>query len=144
MWSVEAIRTESQKSNRTFLQTYQASSIYQLLNDKYSAKFPWRQDKPDLPSNFNICQRRTKNLLTKLKLTPTLLKLYNDIILEQEHRGFIEQVTDSCATAVHYLSHYPVKKDSPTTPIWIVYNCSCCENPHAASLNDCLMVGPPS
>ena len=102
-----------------------------------------RVDKPDLPSNFNICQRRTKNLLTKLKLTPTLLKLYNDIILEQERRGFIEQVTNSSATAVHYLSHHTIKKDSPTTPIRMVYDCNCRENPHAASLNDCLMVGPP-
>jgi len=72
-----------------------------------------------------------------------LLKLYSDIILEQERRGFIEQVTVSSATVVHYLSHHPVKKDSPTTPIRIVYDCSCRENPHTASLNDCLMVGPP-
>ena len=34
-------------------------------------------------------------------------------------------------------------KNSPTTPIRIVYNCSCCEIPNAASLNDCLMVGSP-
>ena len=66
-------------------------------------------DKPDLPSNFNICQHRTKNLFTKLKLTPTLLKLHNDIILEQERHGFIEQVTDSSATAVHHLSHHLVR-----------------------------------
>ena len=32
LWSVEAIGTESQKSNPTFLWTYQASSIYQLPN----------------------------------------------------------------------------------------------------------------
>ena len=62
---------------------------------------------------------------------------------EQERCGFIEQVADTSARPVHYLSHHPVKKDSPTTPIRIVYDCSCRENPRAASLKDCLMVEPP-
>ena len=44
---------------------------------------------------------------------------------------------------VHYLSYHAVKKDSQTTPIWVVYDCSWHENTHAASRNDCLSVGPP-
>ena len=134
-----------EKSSSTFLNTYQASSISQLPNGTYMycAKFPWKEDKPYLPSNFNLRQCRTMALLTKLKLNPALLNLYNNIIQEQERRGFVERVDNTSATPVHYLSHHPVKKDSPTTPIRIVYNCSCRENPHATSLNDCLMVGPP-
>ena len=144
LWSVEAIGIHCQESNPTFLRMYQKSSIQQLPNGIYSAKFPWKEDKPHLPTNFAICQRRTKTLLTKLRLTPDLLNLYNNIIQEQERRGFIEKVSDSSpAVAVHYLSHHPVKKDSLTTPIRIVYDCSCRENSRAASLNDCLMVGPP-
>ena len=119
LWSVEAITTHSEQSSSAFLNTYQASSISQLPNGTYCAKFPWKENKPYLPSNFNICQHRTKALLTKLKLNPELLNLYNNIIQEQEPCGFIEHV-DTTATPVHYLSHHPVKKDSPTTPIQIV------------------------
>ena len=143
LWSVEAIGTCPQQSSSSFLNTYQASSISQLPNGTYCAKFPWKDDKPYLPSNFNICQRRTKTLLTKLMLTPELLNLYHNIIQEQERRGFIERVDNTFTTPVHYLSHHPVKKDSLTTPIRIVYDCSCRENSYAASLNDCLQVGPP-
>ena len=45
---------------------------------------------------------------------------------------------------VHYIPHHPVQKNSPTTPIRIVYNCSCRQSSHHASLNDCLMVGDPA
>ena len=43
----------------------------------------------------------------------------------------------------HYIPHHPVKKDSSTTPIRIVYDCSFCSTPGAPSLNDCLLVGSP-
>ena len=106
LWSVEAIGTRSEQSSSTFLSTYQASNISHLPNDTNCAKFPWKEGKPYLPSNFNICQRRTKALLTKLKLNPELLNLY--IIQEQECRGFIECVDNASATPVHYLFHHPV------------------------------------
>ena len=39
---------------------------------------------------------------------------------------------------------YPImKEDSQTTPIRVVYDCSCREGVHAASLNHCLTVGSP-
>ena len=43
----------------------------------------------------------------------------------------------------HYLPHRAVKKDSATTPIRIVYDCSCRGNGKSASLNDCLITEPP-
>lgn len=50
---------------------------------------------------------------------------------------------DDAAADVHYLPHHPVKKDLVTTPIRIVYDCSCRGSGKLASLNDCLTVGPP-
>ena len=82
--------------------------------------------------------------MNKLRKSPELLQLYNSIIKDQEQRGFIERVNDDYATDVHYLPHHPVKKDSVTTPIRIVYDCSCQgSGRRSASLNDCLTVGPP-
>ena len=67
-----------------------------------------------------------------------LLQLYGNIITDQEE---IERAPSQSTRGVHYIPHHPVRNNSPTTPIRIVYNCSCCKSPRHASLNDCLMVG---
>ena len=71
------------------------------------------------------------------------MQIYDGIIKDQEQRGFIERVDSDITKNVHYLPHHPVRKESPTTPIRILYNCSSRGNRNCASLNDCLMVGPP-
>ena len=43
----------------------------------------------------------------------------------------------------HYLPHHHVKKESSTTPIRIVYDCSCRISSNYPSLNDCLEVVRP-
>ena len=82
----------------------------------------------DLPSSFATCKGRTLTLLNKLRKFRELLQLYDEIIKDQELRGFIEKVSDDTAKDVHYLPRHSVKKDSVTTPIRIVYNCSCWES----------------
>ena len=143
-WSVEGIGTATvtKSPDLTFLQSYQESAISRTSEGTYVAKFPWKVDKPDLPSNFATCKRRTLTLVNKLRRSPELLQLYDGIIKEQEQRGFIERVNDDATNDVHYLPHHPVKKDSLTTPIRIVYDCSCRGSGQSASLNDCLTVGP--
>jgi len=66
------------------------------------------------------------------------------MISDQEQRNFIEQAPYQNSKGVHYIPHHPVRKNSPTTPIRIVYNCSCRQSLKHASLNDCLMVGDPA
>ena len=127
----------------TFHQSYQQFSITQTPEGPFIARFPWEVDKPHLPSNITICKERTQTLVNKLRKTPHLLQLYDGIIKEQEERGFIERVYDDATPDVHYLPHHPVKKESATTHIRVVYDCSCCGCSNSASLNDCLMVGPP-
>ena len=43
----------------------------------------------------------------------------------------------------HFIPHHAVKKQSATTPVRIVYDCSCRQSPCHHSLNNCLQVGPP-
>ena len=69
------------------------------------------------------------------------MKLYDSIIQDQEKRGFIERVSDHPTNNVHYLPH--VRKESITTPIRILYDCSCRESASSVTLNDCLQIGPP-
>ena len=148
-WSLEETGTtlnDSQNKDSTFLRHYQSTCISQAPDGTYTAKFPWRPDCPYLPSNFNVYQKRTKALIGRLAESPALLHLYNEIIVDQETREFIEKVPTSLSTQstnIHYLPHHPVHKDSVTTPIRIVYDCSCCKDKGSASLNDCLLVGPP-
>jgi len=147
-WSLEAIGTGNTRKfpDSTLLQSYQETSITRTSEGFYTARFPWKVNKPDLPTNLAICKGRTLTLMNKLKRSPKLLQLYDEIIKEQEQRGFIEKVNDDDGDAgdnVHCLPHHPVKKDSVTTPIRIVYDCSCRGSNNSASLNDCLTVGPP-
>ena len=75
---------------------------------------------------------------------PELLRQYGAIVVEQERKGFIEQVPETDRTSrAHYITHHPVRKESSTTPIWIVYDCSCKQSHGSPSLNDCLHAGPP-
>ena len=146
-WSVEEAGTTqsyTHKQDTVFIEHYQATCINQAIDGTYIAKFPWKPDRPHLPSNLDICEKRTRHLITRLQESPTIFQLYHDIIADQEKRGFIEKVPPNCQPAnAHYLPHHPVTKNSTTTPIRIVYDCSCRQSKIHASLNDCLLVGPP-
>ena len=71
--------------------------------------------------------------------------MYSDIIIEQEKRVFIERVThpETTVGTCHYLPHHAVFKESATTPIRVVYECSCRQSQEHPSLNDSLLPGPP-
>ena len=83
--------------------------------------------------------------MRRLAKVPDLLQRYSDIIDDQLTRGIIEKVPpDSTpSTKLHYIPHQPIFRDSKTTPIRIVFDCSCRSNSGSNSLNDCLESGPP-
>ena len=144
-WNVEAagITQLKEDPDKQFLRSYMQSSIICQSDGSYNLRFPWKEDHPPLPSNFNVCEKRLRSLVRRLAHTPDILQAYGDIISEQETRGFIERVqTTSTTDCTHYIPHHPVKKESATTPIRIVYDCSCRQSQNQPSLNDCLMVGP--
>ena len=128
----------------SFLTSYLMSSISRTPDGSFVAKFPWKESHPALPSNRSICEGRARSLARKLSRTPGFMALYGNIIADQVKRGFIEQVNASCIPQdCHFIPHHPVKKDSTTTPLRIVYDCSCRQSPTQPSLNDCLQAGPP-
>ena len=70
--------------------------------------------------------------------------MYGEMISDQLNCGFIEQVSESeIPSHCHFIPHHPVRKESSTTPIRIVYDCSCCQSANHPSLNKCLLVGSP-
>lgn len=144
-WNLDAVGVQPSSDDETsdFLQYYQDSSII-LEDGHYSAKLPWRSNHPPLPSNEEVTRQRTRNMVRRLSTSPFKLNMYNDIITDQERRGFIERVEDPATVngPCHYIPHHAVHKDSATTPIRIVYDCSFKHGTNP-SLNDCLQPGPP-
>ena len=145
-WQVESTGTNpiTQNPDTKFLQQYMDMHISLQPDGAYSLKFPWKINHPLLPSNYAVCARRTRSMAYRLAKTPKLLQMYGAIIEEQERRGFIEKIDcNKQHGSIHYIPHHPVRKESSTTPIRIVYDCSCKQSPHSPSLNDCLDPGPP-
>jgi len=66
--------------------------------------------------------------------------MIDQIIKEQERRGFLEKVNSASKGPAHYIPHHHVKKDS--VAIHVVYDCNCQMYYNHPSLNDCLEVGP--
>ena len=103
----------------------------------------WKEDHDYLPTNYTVAKARTESTIKRLNKDPKLLRTYGNIIEEQERKGFIEKVDEESGSKIHNIPHHAVRKDSVTTPIRIVYDCSCRQSPNHASLNDCLMSTPP-
>ena len=145
-WNLESVGVSMSdlSAEEDMLQHYISSCITRDPDGAYVARFPWRPNPPTLPNNLIIAQNRTRQMLKRLAKTPNLLMVYNSIIVEQEARGFIERVksTDN-ESSIHYIPHHAVEKDSPTTPIRIVFDCSCRQSSGYPCLNDCLLIGSP-
>jgi hypothetical protein len=124
LWSLEAFGIFGEGKFGQEARDYVQQSI-EYRNDKYVAKFPWKVDHPSLPSNYNIVRNMTRATIRKLAKKPELLSLFDRLIRHQLDNGFIEKVPDSDLNKrCHYIPYHYVTKDSSTTPIRIVYNCS--------------------
>ncbi|KAG1653542.1 Gypsy retrotransposon integrase-like protein 1 [Nymphon striatum] len=140
-WDLDSIGIKehdmhSQQSND--LKIFENKYIEKNEN-KYISSLPWKNDHSPLPSNYLPTVNRTRKMIRKLSTDN--VKLYNQIILDYEKRKFIEKVDNENVHEGHYLPHRAVHKESLTTPIRIVFDCSykTQDNP---SLNDCLQKEP--
>ncbi|XP_069195602.1 uncharacterized protein [Procambarus clarkii] len=89
-----------------------------------------------------MAQNQLRSQVLHLQRQPENLKLYHEIIQKQLDDKFIEVVTNDNPKEGHYLPHHHVQKDSATTPLRIVFNCSAKMGQNSVSLNDCLQTGP--
>ena len=145
-WTLESVGVSltDDISKDSMLDHYLTSCLTRADDGAYVARFPWKPTHPVLPTNITIAERRTRHLVKRLAMTPKLLQVYNQILTEQETRGFIERVEVSRDhSGTHYTPHHSVEKDSLTTSIRIVFDCSCRQASTYPCLNDCLMIGSP-
>ena len=117
-WNLEAVgvsMTENHSKNNT-LNEYITSCVTRTDDGAYIARFPWKPNHPSLPSNSAIAKHRTQQLVKHLTLTPTLLKMYNQILAEQESRGCIEHVSTVNNTfGTHYIPHHSRLNNNPNS-----------------------------
>jgi hypothetical protein len=110
-------------------------------NKRYTVKWPFKQNNPDLPTNFGLCFGRLKNTIRKLK-SNELLEKYNNVFTEQLQTNIIEKVDMKTDQLTHYLPHQPVlKENSNTTKLRIVFDASA-KMKGKNSLNDIIFQGP--
>lgn len=122
----------------------QFSDSLNFKDGHYVARLPWKASHPTLPINYRLAQGRLASGLKRMREDPKLLQNYDEVMKDQLQRGFIEKVSvaERSVSLCHYIPHHAVKKESPTTPIRIVFDCSSKPNVDAVSLNDCLYSGP--
>ena len=124
------------------LQKFRDSVVFH--NGKYHINLPWKDDSIPLQDNKGLAYKRMHAIWQKLSGNEKLLKVYHGIIQEQLQRGFIESVDHQYVEPdrVHYIPHHFVAKDSETTPLRIVYDCSAKQDKNRPSMNDLLLTGP--
>ena len=110
---------------------------------QYFVRLPWKENCPLLPTNYRLALGQVHSLRRNLSKVPGRLDAYHNIIQDQLKQGFVEKVPDALVSnKTHYIPHHGVLKDSETTPLRIVYNCSAHDGRDSPSLNDCLIKGP--
>ena len=113
-----------------------------FAENKYEVGLPWKDENIFLPTNENIALKRLRSVWNSLLSDKTKLEHYDSIMKQQLELGFIEPVEgESDGHNIHYLPHHGVAKESDTTPLRVVFDCSAREQ-NGVSLNDCLFTGP--
>ena len=141
-WEVESMGPQFNDEEEDEAAVYQQTGL-KFAGDHYIASFPWKENHPELLSNYNVCEKRTRAMIRRLFLSPDSFKRYDDIIKSQLERKFIEKVIGPAAGGSHYIPHFAVEKlESRTTPVRSVFDCSC-KTRTGVCLNDCLCAGPP-
>ena len=114
-------------------------------NGRYEVTWPWKEENPRLPDNYQLALGRLISLLKRIQGRPELLQKYDSIIKDQLKKEIIEEVNvgteEGCKK--HYIPHHAViTPDRKTTRVRIVYDASVKARKGCKSLNECLYRGP--
>ncbi|XP_064642461.1 uncharacterized protein LOC135496842 [Lineus longissimus] len=112
----------------------------QFKEGHYYAPLPWKDDYPELKTNVDACRSRLNQVTSRLRKL-NLADQYMKVMQENLDKGYVSEISDAQAlkeSDCHFMPHFPVLRESATTPVRIVFDASC----GSPSLNDCLHGGP--
>ncbi len=123
-------------------ETFESSICF--VDGRYQVKLPWKESHPPLADHYNLCVKRLRGLIRRLRQDPDVLREYDSTVKDQIQRGVVEPVEEASGELchkIHYLPHHAIiRKDRETTKIRVVYDASA--RSEGPSLNDCLHAGP--
>lgn len=137
LWSLEAIGIKASESDVTddlVLEKFRQTVRFE--NNRYVVRWPWKQENPQLPSNFRMAMARLNSLYERS--THELMTQYQKLLSEQLNLGIIEPAPMSTPFLTHYLPHRALFRNNK---IRVVYDASA-KTKTGRSLNDLLHRGP--
>ncbi|XP_066974312.1 uncharacterized protein [Macrobrachium rosenbergii] len=146
LWSLDHLGidcSEITEQERKVLENFESTITYSEIDKQYVVALPLKGNKRRLTSNFVLALNRLKQQCVKFQKDSQYVEHYQKILKDQEDRRFIQRAEyfkteEDC----HFLAHHGVKKDSATTPIRRVFDCSVRQGKNGLSLNNCLWTGP--
>ena len=144
-WETESIGISEQQSKNDREERFLCNIRH--TGERYEVGLPWKEDRPAIDNDRELCLSRLYSLQYRLKRDEPLLTEYDKAIKDQLASGIIEEIPHSephrQENTVHYIPHHAViREDKKTTKIRVVYDGSATPNDRSFSLNDCLPAGP--
>ena len=91
---------------------------------RYQVKIPWKDDKTELPDNYDMALKRLDSTEKRLKKDSLISEAYCSNIQNYVDKGYIHKV-DGAGQSHWYLPHFPViRPDKATTKTRIVLDAS--------------------
>lgn len=103
---------------------------------------PWKEEKPDLPCNYDMALQRLENTEKRLMKNQEVKDSYSKTIEQYLEKGYIRNINrDEEKSGKGFLLHFPViRPDKSTTKTRIVFDTSAKQC--GVSLNDMIHCGP--
>ena len=110
----------------------------QFKDGQYFVPLPWRHDHKEIPNNLKASNQRLEQVMRRLRKL-NLIDNYVNVMKENIDKGYVsESDSNTNLDEGYYIPHFPVLRDSETTPLRIVFDASS----GTPSLNSCLYEGP--
>ena len=94
-------------------------------NNRNQVTWPWKEEDPNLPENFELALARLKSSIRRLQSEPENLKRYDAVIKEQLKHGIIDKIDHRTTEGKwkHYIPYHAVIIPQKTmAKIHIVYD----------------------
>ena len=136
-WELESLGIVEEE--KTLYDEFAATIRFQ--DGRYTVPLPWKEFHEPLGNNYQLCEKRLRGLLKRLRHEPAMLMQYNSTIQDQLEKGVIEPAPHEATGTTHCLPHHGVvQSDKTTTKLRVVYDAS--SKTSGPSLNECLYKGP--